>query len=328
MFRSPTALPTGRLPEPTEVEMSMKLGLALPQRYGVDLQHDVVKVAKLAEEQGFDSVWVGERPTFAAPGSEGLYGIPGLPWPEAYKGMCEPLTAMAAAAAVTERVRIGSSVLVPALHHPAQLAAALATIDQISGGRVVAGIGSGWAHSDFDAVGVPFADRNRLLDEAFDVFEAVWGADPVEYKGGRITISGAFVGPKPVSKLPVIASGHGEKALDKVARRADGWTPAAIPVAMVARLWDQIREKATGYGRDVSAMECVVRANIGLSDQPIDGERQPMVGSLDQVVEDFVGNAEAGATELLLELQATVRDADELLDRALEIKERLAAAGI
>jgi alkanesulfonate monooxygenase SsuD/methylene tetrahydromethanopterin reductase-like flavin-dependent oxidoreductase (luciferase family) len=123
----------------------MKLGLALPQRYGVDLQRDVVKVAKLAEEQGFDSVWVGERPTFAAPGSEGLYGIPGLPWPEAYKGMCEPLTAMAAAAAVTERVRIGSSVLVPALHHPGQLAAALATIDQLSGGRVVAGIGSGWA---------------------------------------------------------------------------------------------------------------------------------------------------------------------------------------
>src|SRR3954447_20966653 len=104
-----------------------------------------------------------------------------------------------------------------------------------------------------------------------------------------------MVGPKPVSKLPVIASGHGEKALDKVARRADGWTPAAIPVAVVARLWDQIREKATGYGQDVSAMECGVGANVGLCAQPIGGERQPMVGSVDQVVEDIVETARLGA---------------------------------
>lgn len=201
-------------------------------------------------------MWVAERPTFAAPGSEGLYGIPGLPWPEAYEGTCEPLTAMAAAAGVTERVRIGSSALVPAPHHPAQLAAALATIDQISGGRVAAGIGSGWAHSDFDAVGVPFTDRNRLLDETFDVFEAVWGRTP--------------------------------------------WstTPAALPVAMVARIWSQIREKATGYGRDASAMECVVRANIELNDQPIDG-------SVDQVVEDVVAKARLRADELFIDLSQT-----------------------
>ena len=244
--------------------------------------------------------------------------------------MCEPLTAMAAVAAATERVRIGSSVLVPALHHPAQLAAALATIDQISGGRVVAGIGSGWAHSDFTSVGVPFTDRNRLLDEAFDVFEAVWGADPVEYKGARITIDGAMIGPKPVSKLPVIASGHGEKALDKVARRADGWTPAVLPVAMVARLWDQIREKATGYGRDASAMECVVRANIEVSDRPIDGERRPMVGSVDHVVEDIVETARLGADELFIDLSQNepFQGTSWMVDRALEIKERVIAARV
>ncbi|WP_433279765.1 TIGR03619 family F420-dependent LLM class oxidoreductase [Pseudonocardia xinjiangensis] len=303
----------------------MKLGLVLPQRYGVNLQRDVVNVAKLAEDQGFDSLWVGERPTHAAPGTEGLYGIPGLPWPEAYQGVSEPLTTMAAAAAVTERVRIGSSVLVPALHHPVQLALALATIDQISGGRVVAGIGSGWAHSDFAAVGVPFSERNSLLDETFDVFEAVWGPDPVEYEGPRITIDKALVGPKPVGKLPVIASGHGEKALDKVARRADGWTPAAIPVASTARIWDRIREKAAGYGRDASAMECIVRANIVLRDQPVDGERQPMVGSLDQVVDDIVETARLGADELIIELSQNepFPGTPWLVDTALEIKERV-----
>jgi alkanesulfonate monooxygenase SsuD/methylene tetrahydromethanopterin reductase-like flavin-dependent oxidoreductase (luciferase family) len=177
---------------------------------------------------------------------------------------------------------------------------------------------------------VPFTERNRLLDETFDVFEAVWGADPVEYKGARITIDGAMVGPKPVSKLRVIASGHGEKALDKVARRADGWTPTAIPVAVAARLWDQIREKATGYGRDASAMECVVRANVELSDQPIGGERQPMVGSVDQVVEDIVETARLGADELFIDLSQNepFQGTSWMVDRALEIKERVIAARV
>nr|UDH00941.1 LLM class flavin-dependent oxidoreductase [Rhodococcus opacus PD630] len=84
---------------------------------------------------------------------------------------------------VTERVRLGTSVMVAGLHQPLQLAKRFATLDQISGGRVAAGLGTGWAVDEFEAVGVAKSDRGRLLDETLDVFNATWGPDPVNYRG-------------------------------------------------------------------------------------------------------------------------------------------------
>lgn len=93
------------------------------------------------------------------------------------------MTVLAAAAVVTERVRLGTSVMVAGLHQPLQLAKRFATLDQISGGRVAAGLGTGWAVDEFEAVGVAKSDRGRLLDETLDVFNAAWGPDPVNYRG-------------------------------------------------------------------------------------------------------------------------------------------------
>lgn len=120
----------------------MKLGLRLPQRTGVNLQLDILDTARKAEAAGYASLWTYERLLFPVEPRESYFGVP---WPESQRQAPDPLAVLTAAAVVTTHVRLGTAVLVAPAHAPFQLAKSLATIDQISGGRVIAGIGSGWS---------------------------------------------------------------------------------------------------------------------------------------------------------------------------------------
>jgi probable F420-dependent oxidoreductase len=177
-------------------------------------------------------LWTYERLLFPVTPAEPCAGT-NLPWPEHSRQAADPLAVLTAAAVATEKVRLGTSILVAALHTPVQLAKALATIDQISGGRMIAGIGTGWATDELQATGATRADRGRFLDETLDVFDAVWGPDPVTFRGPRVVIDNASVLPKPASKIPVMLGGGGSnlgrstssKAVQRIAQRADGWLP-------------------------------------------------------------------------------------------------------
>ena len=182
--------------------MTIRLGLTLPQMKQFDIGRDIPALARAAEDIGYESVWVFERALFPTPTRQGLYGIEGLPWPDAYRGVAEPLVTLTLAAAATRRARLGSSVLVAPLHVPFQLAKALATLDAASGGRVVAGLGTGWSLDEYAAASVrPFEERGQVLDELIEVCRAVWGPDPVSYEGRVTTINPSVVGPKPARGL-------------------------------------------------------------------------------------------------------------------------------
>jgi hypothetical protein len=123
----------------------MKLGLRLPQRLGVDLQHDLVEVARTAEAAGYASSWTYERLLFPQTPVEPYADQSNVPWPEASRQTADPLAVLTAAAVATEKVRPGTAILIAAQHTQVQLAKALAMIDQISDGRVIAGMGTGWS---------------------------------------------------------------------------------------------------------------------------------------------------------------------------------------
>jgi probable F420-dependent oxidoreductase len=318
----------------------MKLGLRLPQRLGVDLQHDVVEAARTAEAAGYASVWTYEQLLFPEKPIE-PYAPPNVPWPESGRQTADPLAVLTAAAVVTEKVRLGTAVLIAALHAPVQLAKALATVDQISGGRVVAGMGAGWATDGLQAVGATRADRGRFLDETLDVFEAVWGPDPVNFRSPRVIINNAAVLPKPVSKIPVMLAGGAAnlgrsgspKAMERVAKRADGWlplltTPGPAGAAELRANWDRIREMAAEYGRDASRMQMVVVGNVTFTDRPAGPDRSAFIGTLDQILDDIHTAAEAGADELIvdLNLQDSFTDTRQMLETAVEIRERTVAS--
>ncbi|MFD5080250.1 LLM class F420-dependent oxidoreductase [Streptomyces sp. NPDC058371] len=309
--------------------MATRLGLGLPQMRQYDLGRDVPDVARAAERIGFESLWVFERALFPEPATQGLYGIEGLPWPERYRGVADPLVTLALAAAATERATLGSSVLVAPLHVPFQLAKSLATLDAASGGRVVAGLGTGWSLDEYAAASVrPFDERGQALDEVIEVCRAVWGPDPVVYDGKVTHIASAVVGPKPARPIPILLAASSRKARRRLVDHADGWLPIGMGAAQVAAQWRELQDLAAERGR-TEPLRTVLRVNAEYTAQAHTGaKRQPFQGNVEQIVTDLAAYAEIGLDEILLDLQGGTRDAEELKDAAAAVYTAARAAGI
>ncbi|MGW0967451.1 LLM class F420-dependent oxidoreductase [Streptomyces sp. NPDC002516] len=309
--------------------MTTRLGLALPQMRQYDLGRDVPDVARAAEAIGYDSLWVFERALFPDPPTQGLYGIEGLPWPDAYRGVADPLVTLTLAAAATERAELGTSVLVAPLHTPFQLAKALASLDAAAGGRVVAGLGTGWSLDEYAAASArPFEERGDALDEVIAVCRAVWGPDPVVHEGRLSRIASAAVGPKPARPIPILLAANTGRARRRLVDHADGWMPVGMGVERLTAQWRQLQDLAGERGR-TRPLRTVLRTNLVYTPKPYAGDgRQPFQGAVDQIVADLVDHAGIGLDEIFLDVQSQVRDAAELKDVAAELYEAARAAGV
>ena len=171
----------------------------------------------------------------------------------------------AAIATVTERVEIGPAVMLAGLRHPLVLAKQLASIDVLSGGRVIAGFGAGWMAEEFDALGVPFDSRGQRLDEWIDICRGAWtgrmsGVDGKQFSAGVEMITE----PRPARSIPILIGGMSDAALRRIAKRADGWVPlvrgSLDPVATIERGMSRLRELAAAAGRDSVEFRVVYNA--------------------------------------------------------------------
>jgi probable F420-dependent oxidoreductase len=311
--------------------MTLKLGLGLPQMREYNIGKDIPLVAKAAEDTGYHSVYVYERTLFPVDqtGGHGLYNVPGLAWPAHYQDVAEPIVSLTLAAAATERVRLGTSVLVAGYHSPFELSRAWTALDNASGGRVLLGLGTGWSNDEFEAAGAyRTADRGAALDETLDVLSAVEGPNPVSYHGSKVKITPSEVGPKPAGHIPVYLAGTNRAALRRVVGRADGWMPVA-GVQDLAAGWQKLQGIAAEQDRQES-IAVIVRANCSYSAKPFEGDgRQPFQGSVEQIVEDLAAHSALGfVDEVLIDLSATVWDAKQMADVAAEIFTGARSAGI
>ncbi|GAA2103382.1 LLM class F420-dependent oxidoreductase [Streptomyces albiaxialis] len=308
--------------------MTLRLGLGLPQTGTYDMSRDVTAAARAAEESGYDSVWVLERLMRPEEPLDDMYLIPGARWADYFRSVADPLVTLSLAAAVTERVKLGSAVLVGTLHPPFLLARALGSLDAASGGRVIAGFGTGWSRDEYRAAGADHAGRGAALDELLDVCEAVWGPDPVPaYEGRNTRFPVSAVGPKPAARIPVLLAAGNERAQRRLVRRADGWLPSMVTNEQVAAGRARLAELAAEQGRDPSELSVTVRASVQLSEKPVDGARKTYQGSAEQIVEDLRGAA-AGADEVLLDTQLTSRDVDELIEKGRLLVKAARDAGV
>lgn len=237
----------------------MRFGLRLPSYAWPDLTYDQARAlgryARRAEEVGFDSLWVIEH-LLVAPA---LYAVSWL----------DPLVVLGHVAAVTERVRLGTSILVLPLRHPVLVAKEVATLDYLSGGRFILGVGSGWAEEEFRTMGVPLNERGARLDEGLEIVRRLLTEPEVTFTGRFYAVAGVSIEPRPPRIPPVWVAGGSlgrapetpdkpyiaKTVLDRIAR-ADAWMArsSGSDAAMVKADWEIVQDYLCRCGRDPATL--------------------------------------------------------------------------
>jgi probable F420-dependent oxidoreductase len=212
----------------------VRLGIHLPQYGRAASAEAITAVARRAEALGYADVWVSDH--VLQPATQD--------YPSPY--LFEPLLTLGWAAAATEHVGLGTSVLVVPQYHPLDLANRLASLDNLSGGRLRLAVGVGWSSAEYDALGQDFATRGRRLDEALDIFEAVWHDDPASHDGEHYHFEDLRVLPQPAHEIPIWIGGSSERALDRAVTRAAGYQAISTPPDALARVVDRLREHRPG----------------------------------------------------------------------------------
>jgi probable F420-dependent oxidoreductase len=278
------------------------LGFGLPVSGSWATPGTVTAVARRAEELGYASLWSFQRVVVPA---DDDYG------PQ-YRSVLDPVVALGFAAAVTDRVRLGTAIVNAPFLPPAVLAKQLATVDVLSGGRLDAGLGLGWAPHEFAAVGVPYERRGARTAEYVACLRALWADDPVEFHGEFYDVPPSRMLPKPVQRPapPVLLGGTAAVALRRAGRIADGWISASRhDLTAIATAIGTVRGAAAEAGRDPAALRMVVRGVVQLGDdvRGADGARKPLTGSAEQIRDDLGRLHAAGVTEVFLDLNFVPR---------------------
>jgi probable F420-dependent oxidoreductase len=301
----------------------MRLGFALPNIGPIATAEAVSKVAQRAEALGFDSLWTVERLLYPVKPQSPYPATPDGSLPEPYKHVLDPLEALTFAAAQTKRIALGTSVLDVPYYNPVMLARRLTTLDFLSNGRLLVGLGLGWSKDEMDATGADMKQRGALADEFLQVLKAVWTTNPVEFHGRFFQVPKSYINPKPVQRPhpPIYLAAFAPPALKRLATMADGWNPVAIPLEGMAQMFGGIKEMAKQAGRDPSSLKMVVRANLDITDKPLGKERMIFTGTLDQIKEDVAACSRIGAHELFLD--PAFSTGGQSVDRWLVLMEQL-----
>jgi len=298
----------------------MDLGIGLPTAGPLASPSAIVRVAMEAERLEYAAVWTFERllrpvGNTILPGSDEPQQTP-----EFYRCVYEPLVTLSHVAAVTSRIKLGTSVINAVLHPPVVLARRFAALDQFSNGRAIAGLGQGWMREEFQTAGVPASRKGAGFEEAIAALRATWGPDPVSFDGRFYTIAPSQISPKPVQDhIPILVGAITPKGIERAARVADGLNPIAFSREQLLGAATLFHDTAEQNGRDPATLAVVARANVPITDEPINHDRPFLGGSPEQIAGDLTTLDGKGISHVLF-----ANDASTDLETELTLLQRLA----
>lgn len=238
------------------------LGYIPPMTKGITDDPDyVIPLLEMLEEEEVESIWTVEHVVMADQ-YEPLYpySADGRAPTAPDTLMPDPLEWLAFAAARTEKIRLGTAVVIASQHSAAILAKRVATLDALSHGRVRLGVGIGWQREEYEAIGVPYRDRGRRLDETIEAMRVLWREDFATYQGKHVTFEKVHMDAKPANgeNVPILIGGSSEFAARRAGRLGDGWYPYVISPEAFAEGVETIERTATGAGRDPKDVELTI----------------------------------------------------------------------
>jgi probable F420-dependent oxidoreductase len=239
----------------------MKAGISFANSGAFSRPELFGQLAREAEEFGFESIWTVEHV---------IIPQPHMPYPGSKDGQMpggdnvaipDPLIPLAYAAALTSKIKLATGIVIVPQRHPLYLAKQLASLDVLSKGRVILGIGSGWMKEEFEAVDVDFSTRGARTDESIQAMRALWNDTPASFHGKYYHFHDVKSLPKPVNKaVPIHVGGHSAAAARRAGRYGDGFFPTIVQPDKLQQIFGHVRDEAAKAGRDSSTIEMTAMA--------------------------------------------------------------------
>jgi probable F420-dependent oxidoreductase len=288
----------------------MKFGLSLPHFGHVASPEAIRRVARGAEQLGYDGIWVSDHIVIPASAADRFGSM-----------FYEPLTVLGFAAACTAKIRLGTTVIILPYRNPLVTAKVLTTLDVLSGGRVTAGMAVGWTEDEFKALGVPFQERGALSDEYIAAFKALWTQDRPAFHGHYVHFDDIAFEPKPVQKphIPIWIGGNSKRAIRRAVALGDGWHPTRpLPEDVKAGV-AYLDEVCGQRGRDPRALTIAIREPLKFSDgAEASGRRRPLLGGTQKIIDDIGHYRDAGVQYFVLDtFYSTAELAHETIESLL-----------
>ena len=301
----------------------MEIGAWVGNNGAATLDH-MLGVARAADRCGLASIWAADHVLWPLE-YESRYPYGGDRYPATHdQPVCEVLTTLTWLSAHTERVRVGSLVIVVPQRNPWILGKQLATLDYFNGGRTILGAGIGWLREEFEVLQQPFDDRGARAEEAIDLMRNTWTRHPMRYEGRFWQAPPVGVLPHPVQQpIPIWLGGNTPRAQRRAGRIADGWVPYGLSPEALGHGWDGVRSAAEAAGRDPAALTCSVWTPIAITRR---GDPSPppeiyLQGSAEELIDKLGAYAKAGLQHLLMfnlcAPDATVDQIEQIAEQVL-----------
>ena len=301
----------------------MRFGITVPNYRRLANPEHIVRVAQRSEELGFDSLWVTDHVVVPEPYRE-MFGAT----------IYDPLSVLAFLAAHTRSARLGTAVLVIPYRNPVVVAKQLATIDNLSGGRLVFGSGAGWAPEEFDALGVSYSERGPITDEYLRVILELWTNPSPSFDGRYVHLHDVHAEPRPIQQPhpPLLIGGYGKRAIRRAVAIGQGWLPDGMSLPDLQSAIGYLHQAAEAAGRAPDSLDVVLRTGLMLHESSTaesdvdssptpweqsstftaEGSPLPFRGSVSQVIDDIHEAERIGVRELIFE--SPVQRNDERFD--------------
>jgi probable F420-dependent oxidoreductase len=289
----------------------MEFGLHLPASSAGVKAQDLIRFAQQAEALGFYCITVADHVVVPKNIS--------IPYPYTVDGKypgtgyhLETLTTMGFLAGATNRIRFITSVMIAPYRNPVITAKMLASLDVLSGGRVIIGLGVGWMKEEFENLGAPdFADRGKVTDEYIQAFRELWTKDAPSFKGKYCSFSDIIFQPKPVQKpaIPIWIGGHSKQAIRRAARFGDGWHPIGgvptIPLEPddMKRDLELLSQHAQAAGRDPKTIRIALKGSLFDKEKKIEGRRRRFMGNAEEIAADIQAYRDVGVDTMIFDVR-------------------------
>ena len=301
----------------------MEIGLSIPRLPDAD---GIRRFVQRAEELGFESVLVGDHILLPTGGTNQYpYTADGSFSRPSDEPFLETMTLLGYMAACSHTIKLGSTVIILPYRNPLVQAKMFASLDVLSNGRMICGVGVGWLEKEFDTLGVPYAERGPMSDEYLEIFMALWTQADPEYHGRYFNIEGIQFYPKPVQQphVPIWVGGHSRPALRRVARYGDCWHTTRQTPDFVAQNLPYLREQAERAGRDPADISISLKRSLHFTDLEASEEKSVRTGGViiattQEVIDDVYYCRELGIDQLTYDFRV------EGIDSCIRVMEHLA----